>query len=105
MVRALNQVFVPMHPGVRFKVLQGDHYSAMAALTFDRTAFAPLGTQFTRIGLGDNLKIAAEPLGFRIAHASLSPRVGVPALGVIVNRNGYIPLEPARVKEELAKLK
>ncbi len=86
LVRALDQVFVASHPGVRFTVLEGDNYSAMAALTFDRSAFAPLGTEFTRIGLGDNLKIAAEPAAFRIAHASLSPGVGVPVLGVIVNR-------------------
>ena len=84
-VRALNQLFTATHPGVTFSVLVGDNYSAMAALTFDRTAFAPLGTEYTRIGLGDNLKIAAEPVGFRIAHATLTPGAGVPALGVIVN--------------------
>jgi phosphate transport system substrate-binding protein len=81
----LNQLYASTHPSVRFKVLEGDNYSAMAALTFDRTAFAPLGTAYTRIGLGDNLKIAAEPVGLRIAHASLTPGARVPALGVIVN--------------------
>jgi len=86
MVRALNKVFVASHPGVRFTVLEGDNYSAMAALTFDRSALAPLGAEYTRIGLGDNLKIAAEPLGFRIAHATLTPGSGVPMLGVVVNR-------------------
>ena len=89
-VRALNKVFTARHPGVKFAVLKGDNYSAMAALTFDRSAFAPLGSEYTRIGLGDNLKIAAEPIGFRIAHASLSPGTGVPALGVIVNSSNPI---------------
>jgi phosphate transport system substrate-binding protein len=84
-VRTLNQLFTATHPGVTFSVLVGDNYSAMAALTFDRSAFAPLGTEYTRIGLGDNLKIAAEPLGFRIAHATLTPGAGVPQLGIIVN--------------------
>jgi phosphate transport system substrate-binding protein len=84
-VRALNQLFASTHPGVTFSVKVGDNYSAMAALTFDRSAVAPLGTEYTRIGLGDNLKIAAEPVGFRIAHATLTPGPGVPALGVIVN--------------------
>jgi phosphate transport system substrate-binding protein len=84
-VRNLNQLFTATHPGVKFAVLEGDNYSAMAALTFDRSALAPLGCEYTRIGLGDNLKIAAEPIGFRIAHASLSPGNAVPALGVIVN--------------------
>lgn len=89
-VRALDGLFAATHPGIRFKVLEGDNYSAMAALTFDRTAFAPLGSEYTRIGLGDNLKIASEPIGFRIAHASLSPGLGVPELGVIVNVNNPI---------------
>ena len=84
-VRSLNQLFVSTHPGVKFSVREGDNYSAMAALTFDRSAFAPLGTEYTRIGLSDNLKIAAEPVGFRIAHASLTAAARVPALGVIVN--------------------
>jgi phosphate transport system substrate-binding protein len=85
-VRALNQLYVSTHPNIKFTVREGDNYSAMAALTFDRTAVAPLGTPFTRIGLGDNLKIAAEPLAFRIAHASLTPAPGAtPALGIIVN--------------------
>src|SRR3984957_3698314 len=56
-VRALNQLYVSTHPNTKFTVREGDNYSAMAALTFDRTAVAPLGTPFTRIGLGDNLKI------------------------------------------------
>ena len=85
-VGALNQLFTAANPGVTFSVQVGDNYSAMAALTFDRSAFVPLGTEYTRIGLGDNLKIAAEPVGFRIAHATLTPGPGVPALGVIVNR-------------------
>jgi phosphate transport system substrate-binding protein len=89
-VRALNQLFSATHPGVKFAVLDGDNYSAMAALTFDRSAFAPLGCEYTRIGLADNLKIAAEPIGFRIAHASLSPGDVVPALGVIVNASNPI---------------
>lgn len=86
-VRALNAVFAQTHPGVKFSVLIGDNYSAMAALTFDRSAVAPLGTEYTRIGLGDNLKIAAPPVGFRVAHATLTVGDGVPQLGVIVNEN------------------
>jgi phosphate transport system substrate-binding protein len=89
-VRALNDLFVATHPGVKFTVLEGDNYSAMAALTFDRSAVAPLGSEYTRIGLGDNLKIAAEPLGLRIAHASVTPGPGVPALAVIVHRDNPI---------------
>lgn len=85
-VAALNKVFVATHPGVTFSVVEGDNYTAMAALTFDRSAVGPMGTEYTRIGLGDNLKIAAEPLGLRVAHATLMPGAGVPMLGVIANR-------------------
>lgn len=89
-VHALNELYTRTHPSVRFTVKTGDNYSAMAALTFDRTAFAPLGCEYTRIGLGNNLKIAAEPLGFRIAHATFTPGDGVPALGVIVHLDNPI---------------
>jgi hypothetical protein len=37
---ALNQLFITTHPGVKFALLQGDNYSAMATLTFDGSAFA-----------------------------------------------------------------
>jgi phosphate transport system substrate-binding protein len=85
LTKALDDAFLASHPGSAFTLRAGDNYSAMAALTFDRTPFAPMGCQYTRIGLGDNLKIAAEPLGLRIAHASLKPGPVVPALGIIVN--------------------
>jgi phosphate transport system substrate-binding protein len=84
-VNALNALFVATHLGTTFDVRLGDNYSAMAALTFDRTAYAAMGSEYTRIGLGDNLKITAPPLGIRIAHASLTPGTAVPALAVIVN--------------------
>jgi len=84
-VSSLDELFTSTHNGMHFSVRVGDNYSAMAALSFDRTAFAALGCEFTRIGLGDNLKISAEPVGFRLAHASLRPGSGVPMLGVIVH--------------------
>ena len=84
-IQALDTLYATAHPGATFTLRAGDNYSAMAALTFDRSAVAPLGCEYTRIGLGDNLKIAAEPLAIRIAHATLAPGPGVPALGVIVN--------------------
>jgi phosphate transport system substrate-binding protein len=85
-VNALNALFVTTHPGTSFNVRLGDNYSAMAALTFDRTAYAAMGSEYTRIGLGDNLKITAPPIGIRIAHASITPGTAVPALAVIVHR-------------------
>ena len=84
-VRALNALYSAGHPGTRFTLAVGDNYSAMAALTFDRSLVAPMGCEYTRIGLGDNLKIAADPVPIRLAHATLRTGAGTPALGVIVN--------------------
>jgi phosphate transport system substrate-binding protein len=89
-VHALDAIFSSTHPGAKFTVREGDNYSAMAALTFDRSAFAPLSTTYTRIGLGDNLKIAAEPVGFRIAHATLIPGAATPMLGIIIHRDNPV---------------
>jgi phosphate transport system substrate-binding protein len=100
-INALNAHFVTTHPGVSFDVRLGDNYSAMAALTFDRTAYVAMGSEYTRIGLGDNLKITAPPLGIRIAHASLTPGTAVPALAVIVNSGN--PLA-ALTMDQLARI-
>ena len=100
-VNALNAVFVTTHPGTSFNVRLGDNYSAMAALTFDRTAYAAMGSEYTRIGLGDNLKITAPPIGIRIAHASITPGTAVPALAVIVNSGN--PLA-ALTMDQLARI-
>jgi phosphate transport system substrate-binding protein len=100
-VNALNALFVTTHPGTSFDVRLGDNYSAMAALTFDRTAYAAMGSEYTRIGLGDNLKITAPPVGIRIAHASITPGSAVPALAVIVNSGS--PLA-ALTMDQLARI-
>jgi phosphate transport system substrate-binding protein len=84
-VKALNALFVKSHPGARFKLRTGDNYSVMATLTFDRTLVGPLCSEYTRIGLGSNLKIAADPVAIRIAHASMAPGARPPMLGLIVN--------------------
>ena len=86
LIEQLDASYAQSHRGVRFKVRGGDNYSAMAALSFDVSAFAPMTSEFTRIGLGDNLKISPEPTGFRIAHASLTPGTLVSPLAVIVNK-------------------
>ena len=86
-INALNRLFIQTHPGVKFDVREGDNYSGMASLTFNATAFAPLSAAFTTIGLGDNLKIAPPPVGFRIAHASLNQDAQPSPLAVIVNKS------------------
>jgi phosphate transport system substrate-binding protein len=90
-VRSLNTIYSRSHPETRFTLAVGDNYSAMAALTFDRSLVAAMGCEYTRIGLGNNLKIAADPVPIRLAHATLRADGGTPALGVIVN--GANPLD------------
>lgn len=84
-VRSVNRLYSAAHPGTRFTLAVGDNYSAMAALTFNRSLIAAMGSEYTRIGLGNNLKIAADPIPIRLAHATLRPGAGTPALGVVVN--------------------
>ena len=86
LIEQLDASYAQSHAGVRFKVRGGDNYSAMAALSFDASAFAPMTAEFTRIGLGDNLKISPEPSAFRIAHASLKPGTLLSPLAVVVNK-------------------
>ena len=86
LIEQLNELYAQSHPGVKFKVRGGDNYSGMAALSFDTSAFAPLTSEFTRIGLGDNLKISPEPTPVRIAHASLKATTLLSPLAVIVNQ-------------------
>jgi phosphate transport system substrate-binding protein len=86
LMEQLDVSYAQSHVGVRFNLRGGDNYSAMAALSFDVSAFAPMTSEFTRIGLSDNLKISPEPTAFRIAHASLKPGTLLSPLAVVVNK-------------------
>src|SRR5262249_22546784 len=67
--------FVAGHPGMRIRLdLPGTRF-APAALARDESAFAPMGAEFTPRQLADyREKTGADPIAFRVAHASLDAR-------------------------------
>ncbi len=81
-------LFVAAHPNVRFALhLKGTRF-APAALAAGTSAFAPMGGELTpkqleeyRAATGD------DPLLFRVAHASLSPRALSGPLAIFVQRD------------------
>ncbi len=85
-IERLDRLFTQAHPGVRFTVRLGNDTSALSALTFGATAFAPMAAEATASGLYGHVKlVGVEPLALRVAHGSLNPAAGLSALAVIVN--------------------
>ena len=85
-IDGLDRLFAAAHPGTRFTLRLGNNASALSALTFGASALAPMGAEPTTSGLyGYGKLLGTEPLGIRIAHASLNPAASVSPLGVIVH--------------------
>lgn len=81
-------MFTAAHPGVRFKlVLPGTRF-APAALAKGESAFAPMGAEFTPPQLAEYRALqSADPIAFRVAHASLDPRALSGPLAIFVHRD------------------
>ena len=80
--------FEALHPGLRMRLdLPGTRY-APAALAEGRSAFAPMGAEFTpqQLALYRSV-VGADPVAIRIAHASLDPRALSGPLAVFVHRD------------------
>lgn len=97
MMAGLNKLFAQSHPAIRFKMVMKGNGPAIPALTYDATAFAPMGGGATMLQLLPYEKIygnsKAEPvaaLAIKIAHASLNPAAKLGPLGVIVNKSNPI---------------
>jgi phosphate transport system substrate-binding protein len=88
---ALVARFTATHPGVRFRLdLPGTRF-APAALARGDSAFAPMGAEFTPAQLAEyRAAVGADPLEFRVAHASLNPRALSGPLAVFVHRDNPI---------------
>ena len=85
----LDALFTQSHPGIRFSYQSADNNGAIAALIFDTSPFAPIGTVYSgSIAYSDIVKSA--PFSIRIAHGSLSPRAKVSPLAVIVNASNPV---------------
>lgn len=85
---AVVPVFAAAHPGVRIKLdLPGTRF-APAALARDRSAFAPMGAEFTPPQLADyRAQTGSDPVAFRVAHASLDERALSGPLAIFVHRD------------------
>jgi phosphate transport system substrate-binding protein len=96
MLASLNKLFVQSHPGFRFKMEMKGNGPAIPALTYDASAFAPVGGGATVLQLLPYEKIhgsKAEPvaaLAIRVAHSSLNRKAKLGALGLVVNKKNPI---------------
>jgi len=81
-------LFVAAHPNARFVLdLKGTRF-APAALAAGTSAFAPMGGELTPKQLEEyRAATGSDPLLFRVAHASLSPRALSGPLAIFVQRD------------------
>ena len=87
-LEALVPLFAAAHPDIRIRLeLTGTRF-APAALARGESVFAPMGAEFTPTQLAEyRATVGADPLEFRVAHASLDPRALSGPLAVFVHRD------------------
>lgn len=96
MVAGWNALFAKTHPGIRFTPILKGNGTAIPAITYDTTAFAPEGGGATILELLPYEKIYGskkDPVAaliIRVAHGSLDPAAKMSPLGVVVNRSNPI---------------
>ena len=96
MVAKWDQMFTAAHPGVKFTPILKGNRTAIPAITYDMTAFAPEGGGATLLELLPYEKIYGSkknPIGaliIRIGHGSLNPAAKMSPLGIIVNKSNPI---------------
>jgi len=87
MLSALNAAFTRHHPGVAFNTELPGTRSGPDALASGRSTLAPMGARFTPAQRALFFKATQrEPEGFRVAHASLSPKALSGPNGLIAHR-------------------
>lgn len=88
MLTALNAEFAKRHPMLRLVMDLPGTKLAPEALAAGRSTLAPMGARFTP---DQHAKFVAatgtEPMGFRVAHASLSPKALSGPNGIFVHRD------------------
>jgi len=96
MIGRWNALFSQTHPGIRFTPILKGNGTAIPAITYDMTAFAPQGGGATILELLPYEKIYGskkEPIAaliIRVAHGSLDPAARMAPLGFVVNKNNPI---------------
>jgi phosphate transport system substrate-binding protein len=88
MLEPLATLFAAKQPDIRLKlVLPGTRF-APAALAKGESAFAPMGAELTPPQLAEYRAVrGADPVAFRVAHASLDPKALSGPLAVFVHRD------------------
>lgn len=101
MVRAWCLAFGRHHPGFRFAVdLRGTRVGP-PALAAGTAAFVPMGAEFSAAQLAEFRRAGAgDPVVFRVAHASMSPRALSGPLAIVVHPDN--PLEALTLAEVAA---
>ncbi len=96
MVAKWDREFTRTHPGIKFTPILKGNGTAIAAITYDMTAFAPEGGGATLLELLPYEKIYGSKkdpvaaLVIRVAHGSLNPVAKLSPLGIIVNKSNPI---------------
>ena len=86
MVAGLDRAFEAAHPGVRFQADLRGTRTGPPALAAGTTVLAPMGAPLSAEELSAyRRETAADPLAFRIAHASLDPRALSGPLAIFVH--------------------
>src|SRR6202049_1415880 len=87
-LEALVPLFAAAHPDIRVRLeLPGTRF-APAALARGESVLAPMGAEFTPTQLAEyRATVGADPLEFRVAHASLDPPAWPGPLAVFVHRD------------------
>src|SRR5581483_8849983 len=96
MVRRWDMLFEKDHPGIRFTPILKGNGTAIPAITYDMTLFAPEGGGATLLELLPYEKIYGskkDPVAaliIRVAHGSLTPGAKMSPLAIIVNKSNPI---------------
>ncbi|SFH68052.1 phosphate transport system substrate-binding protein [Collimonas sp. OK307] len=88
---AINTLFVGAHPEFRFSLVLKGTRTAPAALAQGRSAFAPMGAEFSDAELTAYESVAgSKPTAIRVAHDSLEPRALSAPLALYVHHDNPI---------------
>jgi len=96
MVAKWDEEFTRTHPGIKFTPILKGNGTAIPAITYDMTAFAPEGGGATLLELLPYEKIYGskkDPVAaliIRVGHGSLNPAAKMSPLGIIVNKSNPI---------------
>ncbi|GAC1317929.1 MAG: phosphate ABC transporter substrate-binding protein PstS [Collimonas sp.] len=88
---AINTLFVRAHPDFRFSLVLKGTRTAPAALAQGRSAFAPMGAEFSDAELAAyESVVGSKPMAIRVAHDSLEPRALSAPLALYVHHDNPI---------------